>query len=164
RLHGWPRMHQRPQAALFQALRQLGYRIDSPNDKLPAQIHGDGPKPGAKCTVSIEESSQFASALHLCQPRGGWEVQLVGENREESPYVSMTLAMRSSFQSARETRAYLIDPDSSSGSYFFAAGWLLNERTARQSHPVTVARWPALDTGFQIDTQFSKYWPLPKSL
>src|SRR6185295_6211316 len=65
RLHGVPRMHVRPQAALFQALRELGYRIDSSNDKLPALIHGAGPKPGAKCAVSIEESSQFASALLL---------------------------------------------------------------------------------------------------
>ena len=40
RLHGVPRMHERPQAALFQALRELGYRVDSPNDKLPALIFG----------------------------------------------------------------------------------------------------------------------------
>ena len=38
RLHGVPRMHERPQKALFDALRQLGYRVDSPNDKLPAAI------------------------------------------------------------------------------------------------------------------------------
>ena len=65
RLHGVPRMHERPQAALFQALRELGYRVESPNDKLPALIHGAGPR-AAKCRVSIEESSQFASALLLC--------------------------------------------------------------------------------------------------
>ena len=46
RLHGVPRMHERPQAALFQALRELGYRIESPNDKLPALIHGAGPRAG----------------------------------------------------------------------------------------------------------------------
>src|SRR3990172_3462998 len=40
RLHGVPRMHERPQAALFQALRELGYRVDSANDKLPATILG----------------------------------------------------------------------------------------------------------------------------
>src|SRR5829696_8800130 len=42
RLSGVPRMHQRPQAALFNALRELGYRIESPNDKLPAVIRGCG--------------------------------------------------------------------------------------------------------------------------
>ena len=40
RLHGVPRMHERPQAALFQALRELGYRVESENgnDKLPVRI------------------------------------------------------------------------------------------------------------------------------
>src|SRR6516165_3942818 len=42
RLHGVPRMHERPQAALFKALRELGYEIVSErqNDKLPARIFG----------------------------------------------------------------------------------------------------------------------------
>ena len=40
RLHGVPRMHERPQAALFKALRELGYRVESENgnDKLPVRI------------------------------------------------------------------------------------------------------------------------------
>jgi len=71
RLSGVPRMHERPQAALFQALRQLGCRVDSPNDKLPAIIHGTGLRPGS-CQVSIEESSQFASALLMCSLVAGW--------------------------------------------------------------------------------------------
>src|SRR5687767_11085292 len=69
RLHGVPRMHERPQAALFAALRQLGYQIESPNDKLPALVHGGGPRLG-KCRVSIEDSSQFASGLLLCAKAG----------------------------------------------------------------------------------------------
>ena len=42
RLHGVPRMHERPQAALFAALRELGYRVESErgDDKLPACIFG----------------------------------------------------------------------------------------------------------------------------
>ena len=43
RLSGVPRMHERPQAALFAALRELGYRVDSPNDKLPAVISSQRP-------------------------------------------------------------------------------------------------------------------------
>src|SRR5207247_5235395 len=46
RLQGAPRMQERPQAALFQALRELGYRIDSANERLPAVIHGAGPRAG----------------------------------------------------------------------------------------------------------------------
>jgi 3-phosphoshikimate 1-carboxyvinyltransferase len=52
RLSGIARMHERPQAALFTALRHLGYSVDSVNDKLPAIIHGGGPRAGA-CEVSI---------------------------------------------------------------------------------------------------------------
>src|SRR5688572_27610408 len=33
RLSGVPRMHERPQSALFESLRQLGYAIDSPNGR-----------------------------------------------------------------------------------------------------------------------------------
>src|SRR5436305_9798896 len=69
RLHGVPRMHDRPQEALFGALRELGYRVDSPNDRLPAVIHGAGPR-AAECRVSIEKSSQFASGLLLCANPG----------------------------------------------------------------------------------------------
>ena len=96
RLSGVPRMHQRPQAALFRALRELGYRIDSDNDKLPAVIYGTGPREG-RCKVSIEESSQFASALLLCTQRTNWQIEIVGENAEESPYVAMTSEMLKAF-------------------------------------------------------------------
>ena len=48
RLHGVPRMHERPQAALFKALRELGYRVDSPNDKLPATIFGSSRRESAQ--------------------------------------------------------------------------------------------------------------------
>jgi 3-phosphoshikimate 1-carboxyvinyltransferase len=43
RIRGVSRMHERPQAALFNALRDLGYRIDSPNNKLPATITAAAP-------------------------------------------------------------------------------------------------------------------------
>ncbi len=35
-----------PKAALFKALRELGYRVESENgnDKLPVKIFGEGPK------------------------------------------------------------------------------------------------------------------------
>jgi 3-phosphoshikimate 1-carboxyvinyltransferase len=107
RLSGVARMHERPQAALFSALRELGYHVESENgnDKLPVVIsHRDTEnteekKSGSvssaslwqnKCKVSIEKSSQFASALLLCAKLGNWKVEVVGENAEESPYVVMT--------------------------------------------------------------------------
>jgi 3-phosphoshikimate 1-carboxyvinyltransferase len=171
RLHGLPRMHERPQAGLFQALRQVGYRIDSPNEKLPAIVHGGGPRLG-KCSLSIQESSQFASAL-LLAGRGNWEVEITGSNAGEQPYVSMTRAMVKTFPQRGGT--FLIEPDASSGSYFLGADWLLATaempaalRNAAESPPrpeadssgpclggrsnISVAHWPG--SGWQIDAGF----------
>ena len=166
-------MHERPQAALFQALRQLGYRVDSPNDKLPAVIHGTGPRPG-KCQVSIEESSQFASALLMCSLVAGWQVEIVGENVEESPYVYMTREMCSYFYWSRKHSRhpergmkggiYPVDPDSSSGSYFLGGRLAGRRFRSNEPHPVTVARWPILGAGFQIDTNFLNYRLLPETV
>ena len=158
RLHGTPRMHERPQAALFSALRSLGYKVESPNDRLPAVIHGAGPRPG-KCRVSIEDSSQFASALLLGATAGGWKVEITGENAEESPYVAMTAQLRAIFY--QQGGSFRIEPDASSASYF----WAVNEFTSGGSfvrHQVSVAHWPA--SGWQIDAQFPKYLPLRGTL
>ena len=173
RLRGTPRMHERPQAALFQALRQLGCRVDSPNEKLPAVIHGTGPRPG-KCKVSIGESSQFASALLMCSMVAGWQVEIVGENAQESPYIFMTREMCSYFHWSKKHSPhpeygmkdgiYPVDPDASSGSYFWAAGWIAGRPASNNPHPVTVAHWPVLGAGSQIDTNFSDYRLLPKTI
>ncbi len=157
RLHGVPRMHERPQAALFQSLRQLGYRIDATNDKLPALIHGAGPKPGAKCTVSIDASSQFASALLLSAGVGGWSVEVLGENADESPYVAMTSELVKAFP--HRGGKFQIEPDASSGSYFWAAALLFQ---TPDSYLYSVPDWPS--TSWQIDAHFPLYLPLPPTL
>ena len=128
RLHGVPRMHERPQAALFQALRELGYRVEAEkgNDKLPVKICGNEKLKikNAKCLVSIEESSQFASALLLSSKIGGWQIEIVGENAEESPYVVMTSKLMEAFP--KQGGKFQIEPDASSASYFWAADWMLS--------------------------------------
>ena len=163
RLAGIPRMNERPKSALFQALRELGYRVESANSKLPAIIYGGGPKGGAKCTVNISESSQFASALLLCAKVGGWKIEVVGEESDErlgeSLYITLTKGLICGFEDF-ENFAYTIDPDDSSSSYFKAAGWLLAPRssdsieTVRVKEPIE-ARLP------QPDVMFSGYfrWP-----
>jgi 3-phosphoshikimate 1-carboxyvinyltransferase len=178
RLHGVPRMHERPQAALFQALRELGYRVDAPNDKLPAVIFGGGSRsrgdkthsskesqrlltssPTNKVEVSVEESSQFASALLLCAKVGNWRIKVTDANEEEEAYVSMTLKMIAAFP--HHGGKFQIEPDASSGSYFWAAGWLLSWGAQTQSS-ITVKIWPT--SGWQIDADFPKYFPLPERL
>jgi 3-phosphoshikimate 1-carboxyvinyltransferase len=164
RLHGVQRMHERPQAALFQALRELGYEVDSPNDKLPAVIHGAGPREG-KCRVSLEESSQFASALILCSVKGHWTIELAGQNVDESPYVTMTDKLLATFPPHGGNLQ--IEPDASSGSYFLAAHGLFHEQkyveiqgqklAMDRSTRILVTHWPA--SGWQPDERFSKLFP-----
>ena len=146
RVSGIERMHQRPQAALIAALRQLGYRIDTPNDRLPAVIHGTGPRPGATCSVSVEESSQFASALLLSAGIGGWQVTVTGGNEDELPYVDMTRRLVKDFPWNGGT--YGIEADASGASYFWGADWLLRESGSR----VTVVPTPR--SGMQADQNF----------
>jgi 3-phosphoshikimate 1-carboxyvinyltransferase len=151
RLHGTERMHERPQAALFAALRALGYRIDSAHDRLPADIHGFGPR-SARCRVDMSDSSQFASALLLCAAAGGWTVDLAGNSEEEAPYVSMTRQLIAAFP--RQGGEFHIEADASSASYFHAANWLLQPGAT-----ISVASYPKSD--WQIDAAFPRFLPLP---
>ena len=140
RLSGVPRMHERPQAALFAALRELGYRVESErgDDKLPARIFGASrnPKPGIpNCRVSVTESSQFASALLLSGGVGGWQVEITGANEDELPYVDMTRELVKVFPD--NGGEFQIEPDASSGSYFSGIGWLLpNDPIPNPLNPV----------------------------
>jgi len=156
RLSGVPRMHERPQKELIRALRALGYRIDTPNDKLPAVVHGGGPRPGP-VTVSVDESSQFASALLLSSHAGGWEVSTPeGSNPDELPYVEMTRAMVEVFPHGGGT--FQIEPDASSASYFYALNAMFPD-----VQPVRVlACQPPREaggSGWQIDAEFPRLAP-----
>jgi 3-phosphoshikimate 1-carboxyvinyltransferase len=156
RVSGIPRMHERPQASLIQALRELGYRIDSANDRLPAVVHGTGPRPGATCSVSVEESSQFASALLLSERIGGWKVTITGGNEDELPYVDMTRRLVNDFPWGGGV--YEVEPDASGASYFWGADWLLRGGGSR----ITVMPAPA--SGMQADEKFrhlilEQAWP-----
>ena len=155
RLSGVLRMHERPQAALLQALRELGYRIDSENDRLPVTIHGHGPS-GGSCRVDIAMSTQFASALLLGAELGRWQVGIDGEQGAASPYVAMTSSLIDVFPN--QGGSFAIEPDASGGSYFWAAGHILSDASGL---PVQVARWPS--SGWQIDAAFPGRLPLPPS-
>lgn len=151
RLSGVERMHQRPQKALFAALRELGYQIISPNDKLPVLIEGTGPQKG-RCSVSVADSSQFASALLMAAPIGGWQIDVTGQNAEESPYVAMTTELMEQFRAAG--KSFAIEPDSSSASYFWGADWLLRRFPESATSRISARDWP--NDFLQIDTWFPK--------
>jgi len=144
RVAGAPRMNERPQGALFDALRQFGYRLEAEGGHLPALLHGEGGSTHGSCVVDIAESSQFASALLLSSRAGGWRVKVTGEDAEESAYVAMTSKLMEVFP--RNGGEFQIEPDCSSASYFLAAGALLPETK------LAVAAWPESD--WQIDARF----------
>jgi 3-phosphoshikimate 1-carboxyvinyltransferase len=167
RLSGVPRMHERPQGALFSALRQLGYGVESPNERLPAVITGRGPLPGS-CEVSVEKSSQFASALLLCARHGGWTVRVLGDNPDESPYVRMTEKLVEVFP--QDGGGFQIEPDASSGSYFWGAKNLLEgapdpwecaalAAAGQRAVDLQVTGWPV--SGWQIDARFPSILKTP---
>ena len=151
KLHGIDRMHDRPQFELFQALRMLGYQVDTQDDTLPAIIHGAGPREAA-CKVSLSGSSQFASALLLCADAGGWSVNFADANLDEAPYVRMTQELIDGFPKSGGT--FAIEPDASSGSYFLGANSLGSD--------VEVVNWPL--TGWQIDSQFTRFISAPREV
>ena len=172
RLHGVARMHERPQAALFSALRELGYRIECEheNEKLPARIFAGtaglppqsytqferrkaAPAAPKKCRVSIEESSQFASALLLSAGVGGWQIEVYGASGEEFDYVRMTSHLVDAFK--RLNGQFLIEPDDSSSSYFKAAGWLLAPNSIDSE---TVVHVIDFGSSLQVDRMFQNYF------
>jgi len=139
RLHGTPRMHQRPIADLLDALSQLGANVQSEenNGNPPVIIEADG-LPGGRAEVAGDISSQFLSGLLMAAPCADDPVELaVRGTLVSKPYVEMTLTVMRAFgvdiapgdlQSfsipavgAYRAADYRIEPDASAASYFFAA-------------------------------------------
>jgi 3-phosphoshikimate 1-carboxyvinyltransferase len=110
--------------------------------------------------VSLKASSQFASALLLAQKRGGWDVEVLGENEEEASYVSMTRQLVETFPKAGGT--FAIEPDASSASYFVAANYLLSQMPRTRDTEIVVHGLPESD--WQVDNRFASFLPLPANV
>jgi 3-phosphoshikimate 1-carboxyvinyltransferase len=138
RLDGNPRMRERPIQDLLDALRQLGANVESEqgNGCPPVRVHAAG-LPGGTARVRGDISSQFLSGLLLAAPYARQGVKLVVDGPLVSqPYVEITLGVMKAFGvDVRRTgleqfdiapakyrgREYVIEPDASAASYFFAA-------------------------------------------
>ena len=147
-LDGIARMRERPIEDLLSALRELGVEARSENGTgcPPVIIRGNGLRGWKNDRVKIrgDISSQFLSALLMVAPAGtGDEVHIELDGPLVSvPYVEMTLQMMKDFgtpiQSTGSTftatdaawfppasSEYVIEPDASAASYFFAAAAIL---------------------------------------
>jgi 3-phosphoshikimate 1-carboxyvinyltransferase len=146
RFDGVPRMRQRPISPLLAALRQLGaqFSFEGAADAFPLTVHAAGLQGG---TVALEatNSSQYVSALLQAAPYAHSDVTicLTGDVVSE-PYIEMTLRVMAQFGvfadksdyrnyhvragQRYQAQRYVIEPDASNATYFFAAAALIGGR------------------------------------
>jgi len=146
KLHGVPRMHQRPIEDLLNGLRQLGANVKSVNEEMPncppVQLNASGLR-GGRSIIAGNVSSQFLSGMMMAAPYAQSTVEIaINGDLVSKPYVDMTAAVMKSFgvtvkeqfdnsnvstgymieaPTTYVSTTYSIEPDASAASYFFAA-------------------------------------------
>ena len=147
RVHGVPRMHERPIGDLVDGLRQIGARIDYEGNEgfPPLRIREGQIAVEAPIRVRGDVSSQFLTGLLMTLPllrteSGVTVVQVDGELISK-PYVEITLKLMERFgikverhewhqftvpagQRYQSPGKIMVEGDASSASYFLAAGAL----------------------------------------
>ncbi|MDY7757456.1 3-phosphoshikimate 1-carboxyvinyltransferase [Burkholderia pseudomallei] len=147
RIHGVPRMHERPIGDLVDGLRQIGARIDYEGNEgfpplriRPATISVDAP-----IRVRGDVSSQFLTALLMTLPlvkaKDGASVVEIDGELISKPYIEITIKLMARFGVTVERDGWqrftvpagvryrspgtiMVEGDASSASYFLAAGAL----------------------------------------
>ena len=145
RVHGVPRMHERPIGDLVDGLRQIGARIDyEANEGFPPlAIHASQITIDAPIRVRGDVSSQFLTALLMTLPlvhaaSGTTTIEVEGELISK-PYIEITMRLMERFGVKVERDGWsrfripagvryqspgriMVEGDASSASYFLAAG------------------------------------------
>ncbi|CAG4912089.1 3-phosphoshikimate 1-carboxyvinyltransferase [Paraburkholderia gardini] len=147
RVHGVPRMHERPIGDLVDGLRQIGAKIDYEENEgyPPLRIRGGNIAAEAPIRVRGDVSSQFLTALLMTLPllktESGVTIVDVEGELISKPYIDITIKLMARFGIEVERlgwqrftvpsgRRYqspgriMVEGDASSASYFLAAGAL----------------------------------------
>lgn len=143
RMDGDEQLRARPMTPVFDALRQLGARVEEAGIPGYLPVVVSGPLYGGEVELSGDVSSQFLSGLLLAAPlmAGGLRVRLTTELVSQ-PYVEMTACVMRSFGADVEVgertwvvepkryagTEYAVEPDASAASYAWAAGLLTGGR------------------------------------
>jgi len=129
-------LRRRPMGLLLEALRAQGAALE-PADatSLPVTVVAGG-LAGGTVALPGDVSSQFVSALLMAAPLARAPLTVTVDGLVSRPFVDMTLAMMKQFGVEAErdayaafrlrpatykARAYTVEPDASTASYFFAA-------------------------------------------
>jgi len=140
-----PMRRSRPISDLLDSLRQIGVdaRSQYDNDYLPVVTCAKGLQ-GGRARLNASKSSQFLTSLMLVAPYAvnGLEIDIV--DKLKRPYIDITMSIMNAFGvqvinknyryfhipagQQYEPREYVIEPDASSSSYFFAAAALTGGR------------------------------------
>lgn len=141
RVDGVPRMRERPISPLLDALRHLGAEItcEERDGFLPVVIHANG-LDGGTVPMAGNLSSQFFTGLLMAAPYADRDIRIEVEGDLVSrPYLQITADVMEAFGVTAELdeagwrwfhvpagqhyagRHYIVEPDASNASYFFAA-------------------------------------------
>ncbi len=138
-------MRKRPIGPLVEALNALGIEADTETGSPPVTIRGQGHFGQGRVEIDGGLSSQYVSALLMAAPlgQGPIEVALTGKEIGAKGYVDLTIAAMRAFGAEVEAldggvwrvqptgyRAtdFLIEPDASAATYFWAAEVLTGGR------------------------------------
>lgn len=152
RLDGVPRMRERPQAALLDALADLriSARAEFGNGCPPIIVEAEGGLKGGTAHLDASASSQFLSALLMVAPYAQRELVLQIRGTLRPFYVDITRRMMAQWgaeartgnnrefriaagQQYKAQENYPIEPDASSASYFFAVAAITGGRITVQN-------------------------------
>jgi 3-phosphoshikimate 1-carboxyvinyltransferase len=142
-LDGSPRMRERTIQELADALGALGVQARTKAGFPPVTVSG-GTLRGGRISVDATRSSQYLSAVLLVAPLAKEEVDITTGRITSRPFVEMTLETMRDFgvsvepvgdqrfripgdQSYR-ARRYVVEPDATNASYFFAAAGVTGGR------------------------------------
>ncbi len=152
---GSERLRERPIESLLKTLCRLGANVIPKNaNKMPFTLVGSEGLQGGEIELDAAESGQFVSALLMAAPYAQSPMLITANHLASSSFVDMTCAMMAEFgvlvrRMHQErflipvpqryiARDYVVEPDLTTASYFFAAAAVTGGRVTIQ--PIDVKK------------------------